>query len=298
MINHWSSNIPELSGSFPVDSWPSSLHKSIVVLYQAKHGSKSKMHDRRLYDRGSVGTACFKRWATLWSCYWKRARTPRCNQRPIRQCMWNMCTVNSAYSMIHKSRIFRPQRVNLIYDSLFGQLTFAEDLQWTQGFNDIHQHNTTDSLRDRHPTGNKNISPVEHEQMERQRTVDSACKMDPPEQFFNLTFFVDNQRPVGICLVHKAGSTTMKDLMLLTKGLTKVTDVNTYGSLSRYGFHEETFTNSVEHKPFKTIMFVRNPVSRLICSYKAIFRNFCVSPKDICQSILCNVTQSFNNIPN
>ena len=108
--------------------------------------------------------------------------------------------------------------------------------------------------------------------MERQRTVDLACKMDPPEQFFNLTFFVDNQRPVGICLVHKAGSTTMKELML-TKGLTKVTDVNTYGFLSRYGFQEDTFTNSVEHKPFKTIMFVRNPVSRLICSYKAIFHN-------------------------
>ena len=89
--------------------------------------------------------------------------------------------------------------------------------------------------------------------------------------FFNMQIFVDNWRPVGICLILKAGSTTMKHLMLLTRGRTKASDADTLSVRLTYHFHRENITSSVQHKPFNTFMFVRNPISRLISSYKAKF---------------------------
>ena len=83
--------------------------------------------------------------------------------------------------------------------------------------------------------------------------------------------FVDNRRPVGICLVHKSGSTSMKYLMLSTRGMTKASDVFTSSFLLRYDFHQENITSPVHHKTFKTFMFVRNPILRLVSSYKAKF---------------------------
>ena len=147
---------------------------------------------------------------------------------------------------------------------------FTGDLQWTRGIDILH-YNPEHSLSKIQSTGNAYIPPVENDQLERQRTVHRACKKNPPDIFFNMTILVDNQRPVGICLIHKAGSTTMKYLMLLTRGLTNAAHSRTPNFLQRYDFHQENITSFVQHLPYKTFMFVRNPISRLISSYKAKF---------------------------
>ena len=111
---------------------------------------------------------------------------------------------------------------------------------------------------------------VESEQLLRQKTISRACMVDMPKPV-KMRFIVDYRWNVGICIVNKAGSTTLRYLMLLVKGVVSPHHVHRYDSMQGLDLGAEHVATSHNNTTFKTIMFVRNPISRLISAYKSKF---------------------------
>ena len=141
---------------------------------------------------------------------------------------------------------------------------FAGKPYWIQHWN----HSTLRRIS--HAISSARHTSVENEQLLRQKAISQACMDDMPKPF-TMRFIVDNQRKVGMCFVNKAGSTTLRYLVLLAMGV--VSPHNVHLNESMLGLDLTTENVATRHKNtyFKTIMFVRNPISRLISAYKSKF---------------------------
>ena len=78
-------------------------------------------------------------------------------------------------------------------------------------------------------------------------------------------FVVHNRHKVGMCIVKKAGSTTLRYLLVSPY------DVHHPKSMQGLDLHIENVANRHNNTTFKTITFVRNPISRLISAFKSKF---------------------------
>ena len=121
-----------------------------------------------------------------------------------------------------------------------------------------------------HAVSSAHHTSVENEQLLRQRTISQACIDDMPERV-KMRFFVNNRHKVGICTIPKVGSTTLRYLMLLAVGVVNPTDLHNKETMQSRDLHIEKLTTRHTNTTFKTIMFVRNPISRLISAYKGKF---------------------------
>ena len=133
----------------------------------------------------------------------------------------------------------------------------------------LHQNHST-LQGTSHAVSSAHHGSVENEQFLRQRTISQACMDDMPKRI-KMRFFVNNRHKVGICTIPKAGTTTLRYLMLLAVGVVNPTDVHNEETMQGRDLHIEKVTTRHKNTTFKTIMFVRNPISRLISAYKGKF---------------------------
>ena len=134
----------------------------------------------------------------------------------------------------------------------------------------ILHRNYSKLLGTSHAVSSAHHTSVENEQLLRQRTISQACMDDMPKRV-EMRFFVNNRHKVGICLIPKLGPQPWGILCNWRWVWLTPTNVHNKETMQGRDLHIEKLTTRHTNTTFKTIMFVRNPISRLISAYKGTF---------------------------